>query len=161
MKRLFAGLCALALLSVISLLATVQAQAQTTADDKRPLSYDVAKEVTINGTVSSVIEKPSAVSAKPSAGMIMGSHLLVATSDGPVDASLGRVSSQGKGAVPIAAGQQIEMTGVMKTIKSRQVFLVRTVTADGHVYTIRNEHGFPVSPQAREHASRKTAGEGL
>jgi len=159
MKRLFAGLCALALLSVISLLAT--AQAQTTADDKRPFSYDVTREVTLRGTVSSVVGKSSAVFEKSSAGMIMGSHLLVATSDGRVDASLGKANVQGKHALPIAAGEQIEMTGVMKTIKHQQVFLVRTVTADGHVYTIRNEHGYPVSQHAREGASRKTAGEGL
>jgi hypothetical protein len=159
MKRLFAGLCVLALVSVISLRTTVQAQ--TTADDKRPFSYDITKEVTLSGAVSSVIEKSSAGFKKSSAGMIMGSHLLVATSDGQVDASLGRLNVQSKNALPIAAGQQIEMTGVMKTIKSRQVFLVRTVTADGHVYTIRNEHGYPVSQHARERASRKTAGEGL
>jgi len=129
----------------------VQAQA---ADDKRPFSYDVAKEVTLTGTVSGVL-------AKPSAGMIMGSHLLLATSDGVVDASLARFGLRGKDAVSFARGQQIELTGVMKTIKDKQVFLVRTVKADGHVYIIRNEHGFPVSPQARERASRKTAGEGL
>jgi hypothetical protein len=49
----------------------------------------------------------------------------------------------------------------MKTVKDKQVFLARTVKVGGEVYTIRNEHGFPVSPQARERANRKTAGEGL
>jgi len=93
--------------------------------------------------------------------MIWGSHLLLATTSGPVDASLGTFGLRGKGAVSVAAGQQVEVTGVMKTIKDKQVFLVRTVKAGGQVYTIRNEHGFPVSPQARERASRKTAGEGL
>jgi hypothetical protein len=155
MKRLFAGLCALALLSLISLLPPVQAQ--TSAVGTRtagPFSYDVTQEVTLNGTVSSVLTKPSP-------GMIMGSHLLLATPSGPVDASLGMFGLRGKGAVSVAAGQQIEVTGVMKTLKNKQVFLVRTVKAGGQVYTIRNEHGFPVSPQARERASRKTAGEAL
>jgi len=155
MKRLFAGLCVLALLSLISLLRPVQAQTAAVATRTAgPFSYDVSHEVTLNGTVSSVLTNPSA-------GMIWGSHLLLATTSGPVDASLGTFGLRGKGAVSVAAGQQVEVTGVMKTIKDKQVFLVRTVKAGGQVYTIRNEHGFPVSPQARERASRKTAGEGL
>lgn len=155
MKRLFAGLCALALLSLISLLPL--AQAQTAAIETRtagPFNYDIAKEVTLNATVSSVITKPTA-------GMVMGSHLLLATLSGQVDASLGRFGLAGKGAVKVSPGQQIEITGVMKTIKDKQVFLARTVKAGGQVYTIRNEHGVPVPPQARERASRKTAGEAL
>ena len=155
MKRLFAGLCALALLSLISLLPL--AQAQTAAIETRtagPFNYDIAKEVTLNATVSSVITKPTA-------GMVMGSHLLLATLSGPVDASLGRFGLQGKGALKVGPGQQVEVTGVMRTLRDKQVFLARTVKAGGHVYTIRNEHGVPLSPQARERASRKTAEEGL
>jgi len=130
------------------------APVQTAANDKKPLSYDVSKEVTLNGTVSSVLEKPAQ-------GMIMGSHLLLSTSSGPVDASLASFGLRGKGAAPVASGQQIEVTGIMKTIKDKQVFLVRTVKVGDEVYTIRNEHGVPVSPHGRERASRKTAGEGL
>jgi hypothetical protein len=152
MKRLFAGLCVLALVSAISPLALVQAQ--TAADDKRPFAYDVAKEVTLSGTVLSALDKPAK-------GMIMGSHLLFATSSGSVDASLASLALQGKHAVSIAAGQQVEVTGVMKTIKEKQVFLARTVKVGGEVYTIRNEHGYPVSQHSRERASRKSAGEGL
>ncbi|MFZ0761668.1 MAG: hypothetical protein WAM69_17100, partial [Candidatus Sulfotelmatobacter sp.] len=97
----------------------------------------------------------------PAAGMIMGSHLLLATVSGRVDASLGRFGLLGKDALPVAAGQQIEVTGIMKTIRDKQVFLVRAVNAGGQIYTIRNEHGVPVSPRARERANRKVAGEGL
>jgi hypothetical protein len=156
MKRLSAGLCLLALLSAISLLAPVQ----TAANDKKPFSYDVSKEVTLNGTVSSVLERPAGALSK-SSGMIMGSHLMLATSSGPVDASMGKFALTGKGAIHVGAGQQIEVTGVMKTIKDKEVFLVRSVKVGDEVYTIRNERGVPVSPQGRERASRKTAGEGL
>jgi len=128
-------------------------QAQTAERSEGPFSYDVTKEVTLNGTVSSLL-------VKPAAGMIMGSHLLLATPSGPVDASLGIFALRGKGAVSVAAGQQIEVTGIMKTINKQQVFLARTVKAGGQVYTIRNEHGFPLSPQARERAGQKTAQKG-
>ena len=153
MKQLFAGLCALALLSLISPLSPVQAQ--TGAAETRPAAhyYDVTKEVTLKGTVSSVL-------AKPSTGMIIGSHLLLATSSGEVDASLGKFGLQGKGALSVGAGEQIEVTGVMKTLKGQQVFLARTVKASGQIYTIRNEHGIVVNPRARERANQKAAQNG-
>ena len=155
MKRASAGLCGSVLLCLISVLPPVQAQPAAVATQSAgPFTYDVAKEITLNGTVSSVLMKPSA-------GMIMGSHLLLATPSGPVDASLGRFGLLGKGAVSVTAGQQIEVTGVMKTLNDKQVLLVRTVKTGGQIYTIRNQHGFPVPPQARERASRKTAGEVL
>jgi hypothetical protein len=116
-----------------------------TAGDSHPY-YDVAREVTINGTVSAVLTKPVA-------GMIWGPHLLLATTSGQVDASLGRWGLQGKGALSVTVGQQVELTGVMKTLNGREVLLARTVKAGGKVYTMRNEHGIPVSPQARERGS--------
>jgi hypothetical protein len=159
MKRLFAGLCGLALLSAISLQPPVQAQtAAVLAGTARPFGYDVSQEVTLTGTVSSVL-------AKPAAGMLMGSHILLATLSGPVDVSLGRFGLRGKDALKVTAGQQIEVTGMMKTktttTKDSPVFLARTVKVGDEVYIIRNEHGFPVSPQARERANRKMAGESL
>ena len=109
MKRLFAGLsaglsaglcagiCTMAFVSLIALQSPVQAQtaageAQTTETTKvaGPFGYDASREVTLSGTVSSVL-------AKPSKGMIMGSHLLLATPSGPVDASVGRFGLRGRG----------------------------------------------------------------
>lgn len=154
MKRLLAILCALALLSLVSVLPLAQAQARAVETRTAgPFSYDIGKEVTISGTVSSVL-------AKPAQGMIMGSHLLLTTVSGPVDASLGRFGLQGKGALSVAAGRQVEVTGVMKTIKNKQVFLARTVKSGGQVYTIRNQRGIAMSPRARERASGKTAQKG-
>jgi hypothetical protein len=154
MKPLFTGLCSLALLFLIS--STPPVQAQTGAVETRPegpFSYDVNKEVTLTGTVSTVLTKPSP-------GMIMGSHLLLTTPSGTVDATLGMFGLLGTGALSVNAGQQIEVTGVMKTIKNMQVFLARTVRVGDRVYTIRNEHGFPVPPQAREPANQKSAQKG-
>lgn len=154
MIRLFAGSCTLALLSSISPLPPVQAQTAEVATRPTGLfSYDITKEVTLIGTVSSVLFKPSP-------GMIMGSHLLVATSSGPVDASLGRFALLGKDALPVAAGQQVQVTGVMKTLKGQQVFLTRIVKVDAQVYTIRNKHGFALSPQARERLSQSAGQKG-
>jgi hypothetical protein len=117
--------------------------------ESRPF-YDIAKEITLTGTVSSVL-------AKPAAGMLFGSHLVLDTTSGQVDASLGKWGLQGKGALSVSAGEPVEVTGVMKTINDKQVFIVRTVKASGQVYTIRNQYGVPRSPQSRERASQKAA----
>jgi ABC-type uncharacterized transport system ATPase subunit len=113
-----------------------------------PLSYDISKEVTLSGTVSAVI-------AKPAPGMMWGSHLMLETVSGKVDASLGRWGLVGKDSLSVTPGQQVEVTGVMKTLRDKEVFVARTVKVNGKVYTMRNEHGIPVSPQARKRAVEK------
>jgi len=110
--------------------------------------YDVAQEVTINGTVSAVLTRPAA-------GMTWGSHLLLTTVSGTVDASLGMWALNGKGALPVTLGQQVELTGVVQTVHNKSVLLARTVKAGGKVYAIRDAHGTPVPPQARERAAQK------
>jgi hypothetical protein len=152
MKCLSIGLYALALFSFFSSLTPVKAQTSAIASGAvSSLGYDASREVTLNGVVSTVLMRPSG-------GMIPGSHLLLATLSGPLDASLGIFGLRGKGAVTVVAGQQIEVTGVMRTLQDKGVLVVRTVKAGGEVYTIRNEHGFPVPPQARMRTGQKTAG---
>jgi|SRR5271157_879620 len=117
------------------------------ADDSI-FSYDRSKEVSLSGTVSSVLEKPAP-------GMIWGSHLVIDTLSGKVDASLGRWGLVGKDALSVKPGQQVEVTGVMKTFHEKEVFLVRTVKVNGKAYAIRNQRGVPVSPQTRQIAARR------
>jgi hypothetical protein len=146
--RLIAGLLSVLLLAILAVPLGAQSAPKT-----RPFYYDVSKEITLSGTVTDVL-------ARPSAGMIMGSHLMLETSSGTLDASLGRFGLQGKGALSVAAGEQVEVTGVMKTIKDRQVFLTRTVKAGGQVYTLRNAHGVQMSAHSRERASQQAAQKG-
>ncbi len=154
MKNLLAAICALALLSLVSPLQPVQAQtAGVVTRSAGPYGYDITNEVTLNGRVSSVLTSPSP-------GMVMGSHLLLATLSGSVDISLGMFGLRGKGALSVTVGQQVEVTGVMKTIKDKQVFLARAVRVGNQIYAIRNGHGIPVSPQARERAGQKIAQSG-
>jgi hypothetical protein len=142
--RLIAGLLASLLLAILAVPLVAQSERES-----HPF-YDITKEVTLTATVSSVL-------AKSAAGMIFGSHLMLDTASGQVDASLGKWGLQGKGALSVAAGEPVEVTGVMKTINDKQVFIVRTVKASGRVYTIRNQYGVPRSPQSRERASQKAA----
>jgi len=140
---------ALALLVLMPHLAPVQAQ--IAAVSAEPLRYDINKEVTLNATVSAVLTKPAP-------GMIAGSHLLLATLSGPVDASLGFFGLRGKGALSVAAGRQIEVTGVMKTIRDKQVLVTRTVKVGDQVFMIRTEHGIQISPMTRQRLAQKADG---
>ncbi|HEY6303348.1 MAG TPA: hypothetical protein VIX14_09805 [Terriglobales bacterium] len=152
MKRLSTGLSTLVIIIFFFISSLLPAGAETAARATAaagPSRYDVSEEVTLTGTVSSVLTKASP-------GMIVGSHLLLATPSGAVDASLGRFGLRGDDAVSVADGQQVEVTGVMKAIKDKPVLLVRTVKVGSEVYTIRNEHGVPLSPQARARASQTT-----
>ena len=159
MKRLIARLFALILVFLVSPYVSPHAKvlARESATETKPagsFGYDVSREITLTGTVSSVL-------AKPSAGMVMGAHLLLVTSNGPVDASLGRFGLQGEGAPKVTAGQQVGVTGVMRTIKDKPVLVTRIVKIGSKSYTMRNEHGFPVSPQSRKRTNPKMAGAAL
>jgi hypothetical protein len=130
--------------------------AQTAAVTTRtavPPRYDITKEVKLSGTVSNVVKAPTREMK-----MVAGSHLIVATKSGEVDAALGQFAMRGKGALSVTPGQQVEVTGVMKTLKGKQVFVTRLVQADGHTYTIRNEHGFLRAHQSREGGTAASKG---
>jgi len=58
------------------------------------------------------------------------------------------------------SGQSVEVTGVMKALKAKPVFLVRRLKIGDETYTIRDEHGVVLSPQARERASQRTGRKG-
>ena len=72
--------------------------------------YDVREEVTLSGTVASVLPKQAP-------GMMWGSHLVIDTLSGKVDASLGRWGLVGKDALSVKPGERVEVTGVMKTVR--------------------------------------------
>jgi hypothetical protein len=143
LPRLIAGL----LFGLLLAISAVPLVAQPATQHASPY-YDVRQEVTMSGTVTSVLSK-----ATP--GMLMGSHLMLTTETGAVDASLGRWGLQGKGALSVGAGQSVEVTGVMKTIRNQQVFVARTVKVGARTYAMRNEHGIPVSPQTRSRANQE------
>ncbi|HKM86134.1 MAG TPA: hypothetical protein VJW96_07980 [Terriglobales bacterium] len=56
---------------------------------------------------------------------------------------------------------QAQTSGVTTSNEDKQVFLVRTVKVGGEVNAIRNEHGFPLPPQASPRTSQKKAGTSL
>ena len=148
MKHLSAGLIASALVLFAITPPPVHAELNPQTDSPHPFRYDVSEEVTLSGTVTSVL-------AKPAPGMIMGTHALLTTPSGSLDISLGNAALTGRDAVDIQAGQPIEVTGVKKIIRHKEVFLARVVKANGHTYQIRSEHGFLAGKPGRETTSAR------
>jgi hypothetical protein len=102
-----------------------------------PVRYDITKEVKLSGTVSEVVKAPTRGTKTA-----VASHLILQTKTGPVDADFGLKAMRPKTGFSVTAGEQVEVTGEMKTMNNKQIFVARLVELNGHVYRIRNEHGF-------------------
>jgi hypothetical protein len=134
--------CAILIASIGLLSIAGAAKAQTATQTgvhptkaPAPARYVASKEETLEGTVSSVVTKPTA-------GMLIGAHVILATPKGNVDGHLGTYAMKFTNPVSLTPGERVQMTGVMTTSGGNRVFLVRTVQAGSHVYKIRNDHGF-------------------
>jgi hypothetical protein len=138
--------------SVLLLAIVGRSQAQNPSHSAAPLFYDVAQETTLTGTVAGVFTK-----ATP--GMLPGSHLTLTTPDSSVDVSLGAFAFVGKGSVSVSGGQQIEVTGILKNLQGKPVFFARLLKVGDNVYTLRNAHGLPVTPNSHERANQAQNGE--
>jgi len=136
MKKVLGGLGCVSLL--VFLLVGAFAQAATATAPKRVATprYDPSKEITLEGNVTSV--------KKYVPGNLTGGHMFVATSKGIVDGHLGPFALNGEHRISVSAGEHVKMVGVMTTVKTRQVFLVRTIDTGNNKYVIRGEHGFPL-----------------
>jgi hypothetical protein len=144
--RKIAGLLGLLMALAISLLAG-PLYANESGAVKRTVEvskYDVAKEVTVEGTIQSIVRKPAP-------GAIMGAHLMVSTAHGTVDAHIGNYLVGGKYGVPLPAGQSVKLVGMMTTFNHRDVLLVRTMDTGSGTITVRSNHGYLVYPGAKAH----------
>lgn len=143
MRKILGGMCLLATLA-ISLVA-VPVYANEAVAPKRTViasRYDMTKEVTLTGTIQSLVRKPAP-------GTIMGAHLMVSTAQGTVDAHIGNLVLVGKRPTSFASGQSVKLVGLMTTINQKNVLLVRTIQTGSDTITVRNERGFLVLTGAR------------
>jgi hypothetical protein len=142
MKKPSGGVILLAIVALLAMAPPVPAGSQTAVRAKGAAAapkYEPAKEVTIDGTVASVMMKSTP-------GLLVGAHAILTTASGTVDAHLGNYAMKGANPLVLAVGERVKMVGVMVTTGGRPVLLVRTAQTGRGVYTIRNAHGFPLRP---------------
>ena len=135
MKKLLGGLGLLTLMAFSVFTVPSQAATATKKIVTPMYQYDASKEVTLKGTISSVVKKPSN-------GLLAGEHLMLTTSSGSVDAHVGSYASRDKHLNSLSEGQSISAVGVKMNVKGKEVFIVRTIEAGGQTITVRNKKGF-------------------
>jgi hypothetical protein len=137
MKKPSEGLALMASIALLAMALAGPGNGQTAARANAAAApkYDIAREVTVEGTVASVVTAPSP-------GMLVGAHAILTTPTGDIDAHLGSYAMRGARALSLASGERAKMVGVMTIINGRPVLLVRTVQTGSGLYTVRNTRGF-------------------
>ena len=136
---LLLGIASLAAaLSGVSARTTGTSQGTTVAPD----------EINLTGSIQKVVSDPAS-------GRPQGIHLIVASPQGIFDVSAGPYLAKDL-KDSLAAGQPVQVKGVLRTFSGQAYLLAREMTVAGRQVTVRNEHGFPVhsqSPVARSQRS--------
>jgi len=145
MQRKILGVWVCALVFLFSFAALTNAETGAVPRHITPQNYNLSREITVSGLVTSVLSRPNR-------GMLWGPHLLFRTSSGNMDASLGHFALIGKGALSVKAGQQVEVTGLMKSFHGQPVLLARIVKVGSQSYILRSTQGASLHPSARQGA---------
>jgi hypothetical protein len=97
--------------------------------------YDITKEVKVEGTIQKIetegVNTPT------------GTHVLIQTAQGVVDAHLGSGAAAKPSYLGISAGDEVALVGMMQKLDGNQVLLARLLTTSDHIFVLRNEHGIP------------------
>lgn len=129
-----AMLLSAALLAIVTIPLAAQPTAESHAQHGFGLGYDKAHEITVNGSIQRVV--PSSTPGVPA-----GLHLLVAGSNGLVDAHLGPYLTKELQA-GFQAGAAVRIVGAMQTVRGKNYLLARQVSIDGRTIVVRSENGF-------------------
>lgn len=105
-----------------------------------------AKDVVIVGSVSRIVSGHTP-------GAPTGTHLLLNSAQGVVDANLGPYLSDDVRASLVNA-QLVQVTGTPQTVNGKNYLLARQIVFSGRQVTIRNEHGFLVRPEVSTRVHR-------
>jgi hypothetical protein len=102
-----------------------------------PGTYDIAKDVSLQGTVLTFTEN----SQVPP----LGAHVLLQTSTGNVDIHLGDARFLRLSKLDITPGASVRFVGQMTTVGKNQIFLARLVQVGAQVVAVRSDHGLPLA----------------
>ena len=126
---LIAGL--IGLLTIVN--APLFSQPAYTRTEAAVVAYDRTQEITVSGTIQEVV-------AKPESGSPSGLHLLVNGSEGTFDAALGPYMAK-ETREALRAGAAVQIVGAIEKVHGRQYLLVRQVSFDARMVTVRNLNG--------------------
>jgi hypothetical protein len=126
---------ALPLAGLLFAMLAVPAGAQATHESptRSPLGYDKAREITVDGTIQSVVTQR--VPESP-----FGLHVILESSQGTFDTHLGPyLTKETQEALHI--GTPIQIVGALQKVHGRSYLLAREMNLGGSIITIRNQNG--------------------
>jgi hypothetical protein len=135
-SQTFRKLGAAAALSVLLWPALPVRAQSASATVQQAVPYDTSKETRISGTIQSIDSS--------GAHLPLGTHIVVQTADGVVDAHLGPLNKASLDALNLTVGESVTLTGMDEALPGGNVFIVRLLTTSSRIVILRNEHGYPV-----------------
>jgi hypothetical protein len=143
MTRLFRWRGSIAWLASVVLLLSTMASAQQKAQTvpQRSLSYDLSREVLVQGSVISYSETSSAAP--------FGPHVTLQTGSGVLDIHLGNARLLESNHFTLAAGDTIRVIGESAPYGSGTQFLARLIQKGNQSLVLRSPQGFPLRPATK------------
>jgi hypothetical protein len=133
MKFIVVAVCAAALAGALF----AQRPGASSAAKPAPGAYNIANDISIQGTVLSYTEK----SSTPPIGV----HVQLQTSSGNVEVHLGDPRLLHLAKFAIAPGASIRLVGQSRTVGSNAIFFARLVQSGTQVLRVRTDHGLPLT----------------
>ena len=141
LRSIVSGVAFLAVAAWVVVPASAQRQGASAAAVKpRPGSYDIAKDVSVQGTVLKYTENSQTAP--------IGTHVLVQTASGVVDVHLGDARVLHLAKMTITPGANIRFIGQSRAIGTNSIFLARLVQMGTQILAVRTEHGLPLGSGA-------------
>jgi hypothetical protein len=116
-------------------------------------AYDAAHEITVNGTIQTVVTKHTK-------GSPAGMHLMVMGPEGVVDAHVGPFLSKANREA-LQEGMLVRIVGAMSLQHGKSYLMARELTVGNRTITVRSEHGvlapMPTAHHARSRSEMKSS----
>jgi hypothetical protein len=135
MMRVSKLILSLLAIGIFSVTAAV-AQSVAPSADSAMTPYDLSKEIKVQGTIQKI---ETAGTTGP-----IGTHILIQTAQGVVDAHLGFGSVATPTNLGVSEGATVTVIGMMQTQGGNSVMLARVLTTSSRVLVLRSERGIPV-----------------
>jgi len=150
---LIAGLLSALILAIVVLPLGAQPASETRTGNGIGPVYDAAHEITVNGTIRSVVTKHTK-------GSPAGMHLMVMGPEGVVDAHVGPFLGKATREA-LQEGAAVRIVGAMTSQHGKSYLMARELTVGNRTIRVRSEHGLlypmPAAGHARSRGEAKSS----